>query len=92
MNFQKYQTGTASPAAPGGGLPVTLDGDENSANRFFVADSASLTHKSVARLCTQVVWRSTIEIGCARSFCPNQGQIWVCHHNPFGNVIGETPY
>jgi pathogenesis-related protein 1 len=41
---------------------------------------------------TQVVWRDTTEIGCARSFCPNQGQIWVCHYRPFGNVVGRKPY
>jgi pathogenesis-related protein 1 len=41
---------------------------------------------------TQVVWRDTTDIGCARSFCPDQGQIWVCHYRPFGNVIGRKPY
>jgi len=41
---------------------------------------------------TQVVWRATTEIGCAKSFCSNQGQIWVCHYRPFGNVIGRRPY
>jgi len=41
---------------------------------------------------TQVVWRDTAEIGCAKSFCSNQGQIWVCHYRPFGNVIGRKPY
>jgi len=41
---------------------------------------------------TQVVWRDTAEIGCARSFCSNQGQIWVCHYRPFGNLVGRKPY
>lgn len=41
---------------------------------------------------TQVVWRDTTEIGCANSFCSDQGQIWVCQYRPFGNVIGRKPY
>jgi pathogenesis-related protein 1 len=40
---------------------------------------------------TQIVWGITTEIGCARSFCSNQGQIWVCYYRPFGNVIGHRP-
>jgi pathogenesis-related protein 1 len=41
---------------------------------------------------TQVVWRATAEVGCGRSLCPSQGQIWVCRYRPFGNVVGEKPY
>jgi pathogenesis-related protein 1 len=40
---------------------------------------------------TQLVWRETTEIGCARSFCSNQGQVWVCHYRPVGNVKGKKP-
>ncbi len=40
---------------------------------------------------TQVVWKSTKEIGCGyRTGCggswPN---VWVCQYNPAGNVIGN---
>ena len=40
---------------------------------------------------TQVVWRSTITIGCARARC-HKGEVWVCNYNPPGNWIGEKPY
>ncbi|MEN8213517.1 MAG: CAP domain-containing protein [Pseudomonadota bacterium] len=41
---------------------------------------------------TQIVWRDTREIGCARAVCRDLSQIWVCNYNPPGNYIGEKPY
>jgi len=42
---------------------------------------------------TQMVWRTTTEIGCAvakRKDIP--GYIVVCRYNPTGNMIGQKPY
>ncbi len=41
---------------------------------------------------TQMVWRSTTEVGCGMTVCPDQGQLWVCNYNPPGNWVGEKPY
>lgn len=41
---------------------------------------------------TQMVWRSTTEVGCAMTVCPDQGQLSVCNYNPPGNWVGEKPY
>ncbi|KAI0304841.1 CAP domain-containing protein [Russula brevipes] len=47
---------------------------------------------------TQVVWKSTLEVGCASmSGCSgivptDVATYWVCEYNPPGNVIGEFPY
>ncbi|WP_339134573.1 MAG: CAP domain-containing protein [Candidatus Electrothrix sp. GW3-4] len=41
---------------------------------------------------TQVVWKSTKEVGCGMALCPDKGQIWVCQYNPQGNLIGQKPY
>lgn len=41
---------------------------------------------------TQIVWRSTTELGCGRGVCPDGGEWWVCHYAPAGNYIGEKPY
>ncbi len=36
---------------------------------------------------TQVVWRGTQALGCARSRC-NGGELWVCNYDPPGNMSG----
>jgi pathogenesis-related protein 1 len=41
---------------------------------------------------TQVVWRTTREIGCARAVCGNHSQVWVCHYAPPGNWRGQKPF
>jgi hypothetical protein len=41
---------------------------------------------------TQLVWKTTKEVGCAMSVCGDNGQIWVCSYSPPGNVVGQRPY
>ena len=41
---------------------------------------------------TQVVWKETAEVGCARSVCDDKSQIWVCSYSPAGNTAGKKPY
>jgi pathogenesis-related protein 1 len=40
---------------------------------------------------TQIVWRSTREVGCAAARSEGY-EVWVCNYNPPGNIIGERPY
>lgn len=40
---------------------------------------------------TQVVWRTTTEVGCAAFRCGNEILV-VCNYNPPGNWIGQHPY
>jgi pathogenesis-related protein 1 len=42
---------------------------------------------------TQIVWRTTTAVGCARAICEDtREQIWVCQYQPAGNWIGRKPY
>jgi pathogenesis-related protein 1 len=40
---------------------------------------------------TQVVWRSTVEVGCAVARGGSR-EVWVCEYGPPGNVVGQRPY
>jgi len=40
---------------------------------------------------TQIVWKNTEQIGCAKAEC-NGNLIVVCNYNPPGNVLGQKPY
>ncbi|ONH96691.1 hypothetical protein PRUPE_7G146300 [Prunus persica] len=42
---------------------------------------------------TQVVWKKSLELGCAQATCvKDQSSLSICFYNPPGNVIGESPY
>ncbi|MGZ8227688.1 MAG: CAP domain-containing protein [Methylococcaceae bacterium] len=41
---------------------------------------------------TQIVWKSTTEIGCGKAVCPDNSQIWVCNYKPAGNIVDQQPY
>jgi pathogenesis-related protein 1 len=41
---------------------------------------------------TQVVWRASTKIGCARVVCNNGATIISCNYSPQGNFNGQSPY
>ena len=41
---------------------------------------------------TQIVWRESQAVGCAKVVCADKSQLWVCNYDPPGNYVGERPY
>jgi hypothetical protein len=41
---------------------------------------------------TQIVWKTTREVGCALRVCDAKDQVWVCQYLPTGNYVGVRPY
>ncbi|CAK8562327.1 unnamed protein product [Lathyrus sativus] len=44
---------------------------------------------------TQVVWRKSLQLGCAQAMCGKDGSgtsLSVCFYSPPGNYAGESPY
>jgi len=41
---------------------------------------------------TQMVWKNSIRIGCARIKCMNGAWFVTCNYDPPGNYIGEKPF
>ncbi|OIV96112.1 hypothetical protein TanjilG_13044 [Lupinus angustifolius] len=41
---------------------------------------------------TQIVWRDSVHVGCARAKCDNDWVFVICSYYPPGNVEGERPY
>ncbi len=40
---------------------------------------------------TQIVWKTTTKVGCAKIECDGYN-LWVCNYDPPGNWVGEKPY
>ena len=55
-------------------------------------DYASNSCHGVCGHYTQVVWKSTAEVGCGMAACSDKAQIWVCQYSPRGNMVGQKPY
>ncbi|XP_062024651.1 pathogenesis-related protein PR-1 type-like [Rosa rugosa] len=41
---------------------------------------------------TQVVWRNSLRVGCAKVRCNSGGTFIGCNYDPPGNWVGEKPY
>ncbi|KAL2502169.1 CAP superfamily protein [Forsythia ovata] len=64
-----------------------------SERRWYNYWSNSCAHGKECGHYTQIVWRDTRKIGCARVICNGgKGVFMICNYDPPGNYIGEKPY
>ncbi|KNA11533.1 hypothetical protein SOVF_134250 [Spinacia oleracea] len=79
-----------------GSYGAALSGVE--AVKLWISEKSSYDHRSNSCIngeClhyTQVVWRESVRLGCARVVCQNGGAFVTCNYDPPGNYIGELPY
>ncbi|OWM72516.1 STS14 protein isoform X1 [Punica granatum] len=58
-----------------------------------VLATSSLRLVVACKAANPVVWRNSMELGCAQATCPkDQTSLTICFYNPPGNVVGERPY
>ncbi|OMO92201.1 Allergen V5/Tpx-1-related protein [Corchorus olitorius] len=56
-------------------------------------DSNTCATDKVCGHYTQVVWRSSVRLGCAKVTCNNNGGTFIgCNYDPPGNIVGQQPY
>ncbi|XP_010266628.1 PREDICTED: pathogenesis-related protein 1A-like [Nelumbo nucifera] len=60
--------------------------------QYYDHNSNSCIGEQECRHYTQVVWRKSFRVGCAKVQCNNGGTFVICNYDPAGNVVGELPY
>ncbi|KAK2987451.1 hypothetical protein RJ640_018588 [Escallonia rubra] len=60
--------------------------------QYYDYNSNSCASGQVCGHYTQVVWRNSARVGCARVQCNNGSWFITCNYDPPGNYDGERPY
>ena len=67
--------------------------------KLWVDEKASYDYNSnscaAGKVCghyTQVVWRNSVRLGCAKVRCNSGGTFITCNYDPPGNYVGQKPY
>ncbi|XP_022725122.1 pathogenesis-related protein 1C-like [Durio zibethinus] len=59
---------------------------------YYDGRSNSCASGQICAHYTQVVWRNSVHVGCAKVRCANGGTFITCNYDPPGNAFGETPF
>lgn len=63
----------------------------NEKNDYFYNSNTCRSGKACGHY-TQVVWRNSVWVGCAKVRCNSGGTFIICSYDPPGNVRGRWPY
>ncbi|KAF3497406.1 hypothetical protein DY000_02058393 [Brassica cretica] len=61
-------------------------------NKFYDVKANTCEPGQMCGHYTQIVWRDSTKVGCARVDCSNGGLYAICVYNPPGNYEGENPF
>lgn len=90
-NFEHSGTSYGENLAEASGDPDIASAVQLWADEASEYDTSNPTYSHF----TQMVWKSTTELGCGYAKCSNiyadygGGVLYVCNYNPAGNVVGE---
>ncbi|KAK6127032.1 hypothetical protein DH2020_039230 [Rehmannia glutinosa] len=60
--------------------------------KYYSYNSNSCEEGQMCGHYTQIVWKTTRKIGCARVVCDSGDVFMTCNYYPPGNYVGERPY
>ncbi|KAK9988771.1 hypothetical protein SO802_029010 [Lithocarpus litseifolius] len=103
QNYANQHKGDCRLVHSGGPYGENLAGSTGdltgtAAVNLWVAEKSQYNYNSnscVGGVCghyTQVVWRNSVRLGCAKVRCNNGGTFIGCNYDPRGNIIGQRPY
>ncbi len=72
--------------------PFDVVGAWGKERKYYRYDINRCAYGKVCGHYTQLIWRDTTKVGCAKMICPDRSQVWSCNYNPPGNYIGQRPY
>ncbi|CAN8306478.1 unnamed protein product [Cochlearia groenlandica] len=61
-------------------------------NKFYDTKANTCEEGQMCGHYTQIVWKDSTKVGCARVDCTNGGLYAICVYNPPGNYEGEHPF
>ncbi|KAM3694806.1 hypothetical protein ACB098_07G082700 [Castanea mollissima] len=103
QNYANQHKGDCRLVHSGGPYGENLAGSTGdltgtAAVNLWVAEKSKYDYNSnscVGGVCghyTQVVWRKSVRLGCAKVRCNNGGTFIGCNYDPPGNFVGQRPY